>query len=77
MRVGQLDEVRRYLHDAVDSTPESTAAERAPIRARLLARKAPFAVHLMWSGGCSARVSGRVPRLKCSFRDMTRPRRET
>ena len=44
-----FDEVRRYLNDAIDSYVESASAEPEPICARLLARKAPLWVRLMWA----------------------------
>jgi hypothetical protein len=43
-----FDEVRRYLVDAIEMYLEAALAEPEPDRSRLLARKAPFLVRLMW-----------------------------
>jgi hypothetical protein len=44
-----FDEVRRYLNDAVAMYLERVLTEPEPDRSRLLARKAPFLVRLMWA----------------------------
>ena len=44
-----FDEVRRYLNDAISMYLERVQAEPEPDRSRLLARKAPFFVRLMWA----------------------------
>jgi len=44
-----FDEVRRYLNDAIEMYLETALAEPEPDRSRLLARKAPFLLRLMWA----------------------------
>jgi hypothetical protein len=44
-----FEEVRLSLSRAIDMYLESALAEPEPIRSRLLARRAPFLVRLMWA----------------------------
>jgi predicted RNase H-like HicB family nuclease len=44
-----FEEVRVSLGRAIDMYLSSALAEPEPIRSRLLARKAPFSVRLMWA----------------------------
>jgi predicted RNase H-like HicB family nuclease len=44
-----FEEVRRSLSDAIEMYLEVALAEPEPHRSRLLARKAPFLVRLMWA----------------------------
>ncbi len=44
-----FEEVRRLLTDAIEMYVQTAEAEPEPNRSRLLARKAPFLVRLMWA----------------------------
>ena len=44
-----LEEVRLLLRDAIEMYVQTAEAEPEPNRSRLLARKAPFLVRLMWA----------------------------
>ena|SRR5215467_6141897 len=56
-----FDEVRCYLNDAIVMYLEAVLAEPEPDRSRLLARKAPFFVRLMWAWrSLRSTVSGRT-----------------
>jgi hypothetical protein len=44
-----FEEVRRLLKDAIEMYVDTAVKEPEPNRSRLLARKAPFSVRLMWA----------------------------
>lgn len=44
-----FEEVRRLLQRAIEMYIDAAAKEPEPIRSRLLGRKAPFLVRLMWA----------------------------